>query len=790
MPKTREQVPEQTASGRWIGRSVTRHEDERLLRGLGRFVDDHDPPGVLAMAVGRCPYPHARVRRIDAEAARELPGVEAVLTGADVAALSEPISVLRTLPEVVRIRFWALAQDVALFEGHPVVSVVAQSRYVAEDALELIRIEYEPLPHVADVESALAPGAPVLHDALPSNLIGTVTRSSGDPDGAMAGTAAVVSDQFAINRVTGLPMEGRAVLADYTPGLRTLTVWTSTQVPYLVRMQLAHALRLPEEAIRVVGADCGGGFGLKLGIYPEDILACLHAMQLGRPVKWIEDRMEHFRATTHARESVHNAALAADAGGRLVAMRNVYTVDNGAYISPFGAPRLTTQMFPGPYRIRDCHMEGRVVATNKTPVGAYRGYGQPESNFVREVLMDRLARALNLDPVELRRRNLLTPAELPWESAGGSVYESGDYARTLDLAAEQIGYADLRRRQPQLRAAGRYLGVGLACYVEKTGYPGSAYLGKAGSPFGGYESVTIRLGRSGTADLYTGVAQIGQSSETAFAQLCAHCLGMEPAAVRVHAGDTQGAPFSVGSFSSRTLIAGAGAIEAAAREIRAKVLRIAAHLLEATPDQLELTGGAVRVQGDPRVRVPLARVAAEAATGHHLPPGEAPGLEATAYYDPQHSAYSYGTAAAVVSVTPRTGEFRLERFVLVHDCGTRVNPMLVDGQVRGGIAQALGAALFEELMYDADTGQLVNGSMVDYFVPTCADLPEFELDHTEVPSTVTPFGVRGVGESGTIPPAAAVANAICDALAPFGIEINRLPIRAERIWQALRQAGA
>jgi carbon-monoxide dehydrogenase large subunit len=421
-------------------------------------------------------------------------------------------------------------------------------------------------------------------------------------------------------------------------------------------------------------------------------------------------------------------------------------------------------------------------------MGPYRGYGQPESNFVREVLVDRVARALGEDPVALRRRNLLKPDELPFQNMSGALYDSGDYARCLDLAVARIGYDEVRARQAGASASGRRAGVGVACYVEFTGYPSSAFLGRTGAGFGAYESVTIRMDRAGRAAIYTGVPTFGQGTETTFAQVCASGLGLEPEDITIHRGDSRGTPYSVGGFASRTMIAGAGAITRATDEIRAKLCRLAAHLLGAPLESLEVVAGAVRRRDDPSAQITIVEVANAAFLGHRLPPGEDPGLEATAYYDPPASAFGHGTVAARVEADPRTGEFTLERYVLVHDCGTQVNPMIVEGQIHGGIAQGLGAALFEELIYDRDTGQLVNGSFVDYFIPTAADLPRFELDHLETPSPVTPLGIKGVGEGGTIGAAAAVANALCDALAPFGVELDGLPLTAEAVWRALARA--
>jgi carbon-monoxide dehydrogenase large subunit len=773
-----------------IGSSVARKEDDRLLRGDGRFTDDVEPAHLLHMAVGRCPYPHARIVRVDTERARALEGVKHILVGADVRAATEPLTVLRPVPGAPALPYYALAQDVATHEGQAVVSVVATSRHVAEDALELIDIDYEPLPHVVDVLAALEPDAPVLHPSvLDSNLLAANSDGSGDPERRMREADIVVEGRFRINRVTALPMETRAVVAEWRPGARELTVHISSQVPHLIRKQIAETLRLPESDVRAVAADVGGGFGLKLGVFPEDVLACLHAMALRRPVKWVEDRAEHFRASTHARESVHDYRIAADAEGRLLAMTDVYATDIGGWNSPFGSAQLSSVVLNGPYRVEDGYAERRVTLTNKTPVGAYRGYGQPEVNFAYERLMDTLARRLDVDPVELRAMNMVKQRDLPWKNPTGAVYDSGDYEACLRMAAEAIGWekhwAGRRAEGRVPRADGRLTGIGFSSFVERTGYASARFLAKRGSQFGAHESVTLRANRSGGIDLYTGVSTMGQSSETAFAQVVSDVFGIDYAAVKVHAGDTLASPLNTGAFASRTMIAAAGALRDAAQELAAKTLRLAAWRLKAEPAELEIAGSLVRRRDDETVHVSLAEIFGSAITGQGIAPGEDPGMEATSHFEPSDAAYSFGTAAALVSVDPVTGEFDVERFVMVHDAGTVVNPTVVDGQVRGALAQGFGAALTEELRYDGETGQLVNGSMMDYFVPTAADLPPLELLHTEVASPVTPFGIRGVGEVGTIPPGAAIANALCEALADFGVELSSLPITPESVWQAL-----
>lgn len=774
---------------RAMGRNMPRKEDERLLRGDGRFVDDVQFAHQLEMAVLRCPFPHARIRCVDVSAALALPGVRHVLTAEKVRELSEPLTVLRPVPGAPSLPYYALAQGVALHEGQPVVSVVATTRAIAEDALELIDVDYEPLPHVSDTLASLEPDAPVLHpDSMTSNLMARQTDAAGQAEARIQQAAHVVEDEMRVNRVSPLPMETRGIVVTWRPGARELLVHASTQTPHLVRKQLAESLRLSESCIQIVARDVGGGFGQKLGAFPEDILACLHAMALHRPVKWIEDRMEHFRASTHARESVHRFRLAADDQGRFVGITNDYVTDIGGWNSPFGSAQLSSVVFTGPYKVPDAAVTRRVVLTNKTPVGAYRGYGQPEVNFALEVLVDRMARKLGMDPFELRLRNLLQPDDLPWTVPSGAIYDSGDYPRSLRMAAEAVAY-DVHRAAPKVpRADGRIVGIGFSSFVERTGYASARFLAKRGSQFGAHESLTLRANRSGGVDVYTGVSSIGQSGETAIAQLCSETLGIAYERICVHSGDTASSPLNTGAFASRTLIAVAGAVREAAREFHAKTLRLAAAALEAGAHELCVDGDVVRFKNNSGKSIPLAQVFTRAIVGQGIPADEAPGLESTSHYEPPEAAFAFGAAAAVVAVDPLTGEFNIERFLVVHDCGVVVNPQIVEGQVRGALVQGLGAALGEELRYDEETGQLVSGSMLDYFVPIAADVPRIDLLHTEIPSPVTPFGVRGVGEVGTIPPGAAIANAICDALSDYGVEISALPITPEAVWRAIEKA--
>ena len=772
---------------RVIGASLPRKEDDRLLRGDGCFTDDVQLAHQLEMAVGRCPFPHAAIGAVDISRAEALVGVKHILTGAEVRELSDPLTVLRPVPGAPDLPFYALAQERALHEGQPVVSVAATSRAVAEDALELIDIDYEPLPHVSGTLDAVAENAPVLHPGeMENNILSAHEDRAGEPAARMAEAEIVAEGRFYINRVSALPMETRGIVAAWRPAARELLVYATTQTPHLVRQQFAESLRLDESCIRVVALDVGGGFGMKLGINPEELLAALHAMALRRPVKWIEDRLEFFRASNQARESVYDYRIGAESGGRITAITNHYTTDLGAWNSTYGSAQLSSVTFTGPYKVPDAAVERRVAITNKTLIGAYRGYGQPEVNFAREVLLDRLARRLGIDPFDIREKNMLRPEDLPWKTPSRAVYENGDYLKTLRMAAEAVDYAAHRAAPRAARDDGRLTGIGLSSFVERTGYASARFLAGRGSRFGAHESVTLRANRSGSIDLYTGVSSFGQGSETAFAQICAEVLGMGYEAIHIHAGDTAGAPLNTGAFASRTLIAGAGAIREAAESLRGKILRIAAWVLESEPGALDISGDAVRFREGSNQSVPLADIFFRAIIGQGIPEGESPGLEASAHFEPTDASFSFGTAAAIVSVDPESGEFTVERFVMAHDCGVPVNPLLVEGQVRGGLVQGLGAALAEDLQIDPGTGQLTSGSMLDYFAPTAADVPPIELLHSETPTPVTTFGVRGVGEVGTIPPAAAVANALCDALADYGIELSSLPLTPESVWRALQ----
>ncbi|HEV8311102.1 MAG TPA: aerobic carbon-monoxide dehydrogenase large subunit [Methylomirabilota bacterium] len=789
---------------RLIGARILRNEDPRLLRGLGCFVADLNPAGLLQAAVLRSPHGRARVVSIDAGRARALPGVHLVLTAADLGPLNQPTPLLIPHPGLTHPRTpTPLAVDEVRYAGEPVAFVVADDRYVAEDALELIEVEYEPLPAVTDVEAALVEGSPPVHADVPGNRAARVVQQVGDPDAAFAGAARVLRERLSIERSAGSPIETRGVVAEYDPRAGSLRAWISTQAPLPLKNGLARIFGLPEFKVEVIAPDVGGGFGTKIMLfYPEEILVPYAAIRLGRPVKWIEDRLEHLGSASQERGQVHEVEVAVDEVGRILGLRDRFLHDAGAY-TPYGiiVPLITASQLPGPYRLRHYHVEFDVVYTNKVMVTPYRGAGRPHGAFVMERVIGLIARALGLEPAEVRRRNFIQPDEFPWDvgltfqDGGPTRYDSGDYPAGLAMALEAIGFRDFRARQAAARADGRYLGLGVACYVEGTG-------------IGPYEGAHVRVEPSGKVYVATGLTTQGQGHQTTFAQIAAEALGCDPADVTVVTGDTSRFNWGAGTFASRALVTAGNAVGIAAGKVRDKARHLAADLLEASPKDLELAEGAVRVKGLPSRRLTLGALAtvanpiryaygqeaAEAALrlvkprqGAVLGEDEEPGLEARGYYAPPQATFASGCHAAIVEVDVETGRVTFLRYVVQHDCGTVVNPTIVEGQIHGGVAQGIGGALYERVVYD-ESGQLLTGSFMDFLIPTAAEVPEIEIRHLETPSPLNPLGVKGVGEAGAIPVPALVAEAIDDALAPLGVRVREMPLSPTRILELI--AGA
>jgi aerobic carbon-monoxide dehydrogenase large subunit len=782
---------------RTIGARIRRNEDPRLLRGRASFVDDVNPAGVLHAACLRSPHAHARLRGIDASRARALPGVHLVLTAADLGELNQPGPLLIPHPTLTHARMQRpLARDEVRYVGETIAFVVAENRYVAEDAAELIDVEWETLPVVTDVEAALAPGAPLVHVDVPANRAARFPQVVGDPDGVFHRAPHVLRERLAIERSCGSPIEGRGIVAEPDRRTGVLRVWDSTQAPLPIKNGLARMFGLPEFQVEVIAPDVGGGFGTKIMLfYPEEILVPFAALRLDRPVKWTEDRREHLIAANQERGQVHEVEVAVDGEARILGLRDRFVHDAGAY-TPYGivVPIITATQLPGPYRLRHYAVEFEVAYTNKVPASPYRGAGRPHGVFVMERIIGLIARELGLEPAEVRRRNFIQPDEFPWDvgltfqDGGPTRYDSGDYPAGLAMALERAGATDFRARQAEARGSGRHLGLGIGCYVEGTG-------------IGPYEGAHVRVEPSGTVLVATGLTTQGQGHGTTFAQIAAEVLGCDPRAVTVVTGDTRKFNWGAGTYASRALVTSGNAIHVAARKVRDKALRIAAELLEAAQEDLEIADGRVRVKGAPGkeltlgalatvanpIRYAYGQEAAEAAlrlvkprTGAVLAEGEEPGLEAFGYYAPAQSTFASGCHVAIVEVDPITGKVNILRYVAQHDCGTIVNPAVVEGQIHGGVAQGIGGALYERIIYD-DAGQPLTTTYMDFMMPTAMEIPEIEIVHLETPSPLNPLGIKGAGEAGAIPGPALLAEAIEDALRPFGVQIREMPLAPDRI---------
>lgn len=775
-----------------VGRPLRRQEDPRLVRGRGAYVADLALPGLLHLAVLRSPHPHARLRAVDAGAAGKLAGVVAVIGPADVQALGE-LPVLAHPPGQRQAGFPVLPSDRVIYAGQPVAAVVAESRYIAADALEAMRVEYEPLPVVTDVGQATRDGAPRLYPDWPDNIAVAREIGSGQPGAAFAAAPLVIETILVTPRQTAVPLEGRAICAAHDRATGELRVWVSSQAPHQFRTVLARILGLDEERIRVTVPDVGGGFGVKLHYYPEDVLVCLAAMRLGRPVKWVEDRSEHFVATVHAREQQVRARAAFDERGTLLGLDVHVRGDVGAHLHTKGAGPifLGGVLLPGQYAVGHFRARLEAVVTNKVPFGAYRGFGMQQAAFVIERLMDIGAARLGLDPAELRRRNLPPADAFPFRNAAGLLYDSGDYRRALTRVLDVARYDELRAMQARERARGRLLGIGLGSYVELTGMGPSGLMAAMGNRQGGYETAVVRLEPSGGATVSTGIVEIGQGIRSSLAQVAAEILSLPYERVRVVLGDTESCPYSsYGTADSRGSVVGGAAVLQAARALRAKMVRLAAHLLEAGEADVEVANGQCRVRGVPGRALSFATLAQEALRGQSLPPGLDPGLEARFTYQPDNWTFPYGVHLALVEVAPDTGAVAVLGYWVVHDCGTVINPLLVEGQLHGGLAQGLGGALREELVYD-ESAQLLCRTLMDYALPTAADVPAPVLEHLETPSPHTPGGFKGMAEGGTIGAPAAIVNAVADALAAAGVDnaaVDRYPLTPARVFALLHGA--
>jgi carbon-monoxide dehydrogenase large subunit len=761
-----------------------------LLTGRGRYVDDLVLPRMVHMAFVRSPHAHAEVRDVDVGDARRAPGVVGVLIGADAARLCRPYrGVLLHYTGMKTGAMQPLATDRVRYVGEPVVAIAAEEGAAAEDAAQLVSVDYGPLPAVLSPEAAVAPDAPRIHPELGDNILYRTRLTAGDVDASFARAHRVYARTFTIGRHTGVPMEPRGLVAEFEPFTRALTLWMSTQVPHMMQAVVAELFGLPEHRVRVVAPDVGGSFGIKIHVYQDDMAACAMALALGRPVKFVATRRESFVSDIHAREQTVRVEVAADADGVLTGMRAAIT----AAVGPYSAyPRSSVveggqvlRLLPGPYRVRDYDATLTVVAQNKGITSQYRAVGHPIATAVSESMVELIARDLGLDPAELRRRNLVRPDEFPYASASGNVYDSGSYVAALERLLAAARYDERRREQAKARAEGRAIGIGIACFIELTG-PGAQFYGVGGAPISGQEGTTVRLEPSGAVTVLSGVTEQGQGSRTALAQIVADELGVSLDAITVLSGDTAMVPYGGGTWASRGMPIGGSATVLAARALRARVRRVAGALLEAHEDDVELAGGRAVVRGASDRGLTLAQLARTVHFRSNELRGIEPSLEATVHYtNPQAWTFTNGAHLAVVEVDLETGAVRVIEYVAVDDCGRVVNPALVDGQVRGGIAQGLGGALMEHCAYD-EGGQLLTTTLMDYAVPAARDLPSIEVHHLETPAPHVAGGFKGAGEGGTAGAPGALLNAVNDALAPYGAMITEQPVTAERVRRAIQ----
>ncbi|MEU1302110.1 xanthine dehydrogenase family protein molybdopterin-binding subunit [Streptomyces shenzhenensis] len=783
------------AVAREVGRSRLRKEDARLITGQTNWTDNIQVTGLLQLAVLRSPMAHARIGRVDVSPALDRPGVVAAFSGADLAdGLGSLPCAWPVTEDIVLPGHPPIAVDEVRHAGDPVAVVVARDRYLAADALEAIEVDYEPLPPVLDLEAALADDAPLVHADKGTNRSYVWPLATGESFAAVRERAEVtVKRRYHQQRLIPNAMEPRAVVVTPLAASGEYTVYSATQIPHILRIMLATVTGVPEHKLRVIAPDVGGGFGSKLQVYGEEAIALAVARRLGRPVKWTESRSEGYLATHHGRGMIQDVEVAATREGRLLGLKVDLIADMGAYlmlVTP-GIPILGAFMYPGIYKMDAYEFTCTGVFTTRTPTDAYRGAGRPEATFAIERIMDELAAELGLDPVELRRRNWIRHEEFPYTTIAGLTYDSGDYEAATDKALALFGYDGLRAEQRERNARGDTvrLGIGVSTFTEMCGLAPSRVLRDLRYGAGGWEAASIRMLPTGKVEVVTGTSPHGQGHETCWSQIAADVLGVPFEDVEVVHGDTRSAPQGMDTYGSRSLTVGGEAVHRAATRVVDKARKVAAHLLEASEQDLDFTDGVFSVKGSPEARRTIQEIAFETFSSHDLPDGMEPTINAEYLVDPENFSYPHGTHLCAVEVDTETGMVRIRSYVCVDDVGRVVNPMIVEGQVHGGLAQGIAQALYEEAVYD-DEGNLVSGTMTDYLVPSAVDLPDFVTDRTETPAASNALGVKGVGEAGTIASTPAVVNAVVDALRPFGVLDVRMPCTPERIWQAVRSAAA
>jgi len=776
-------------STRYFGEPVKRNEDARLLTGAALFVDDVELTGMLHAAFLRSPYAHARILSIDSTAAKQRPGVIAIYTAEDLGAYWQPGPLLVPPPPVAGITFnqrcqVPLAKDVVRHVGEPLVLVIAESRYIAEDAVNDIVVDWDPLPVAADLEAAARPDAPRVHDDVPGNVAAWVRQTNGDYATASRGAHLTIKRRFTYDHGCSQPMETRGVVAQWDNKADKLTIWDTTQAPVAIRNGMAAMLKLSERQVRVIAPFIGGGFGPKIMMfYPEEVLVPWVAMQLDTPVKWIEDRAEHFVATTHERGQIHDAEMALDKDGKIIGVKDVFLHDTGAY-DPYGltVPLNSQCTLLGPYVVPHYDSTFTAVFTNKTLVTPYRGAGRQHGVFVMERLLDIAARELGITPAEIRRRNFIAPDAFPYnhkiiyQDFTELTYDSGNYAPILDQVLKTIDYERfIKEEQPRLRAAGKCVGIAVVCYVEGTG-------------IGPYEGAKVQVQASGKVSVVTGIGTQGQGHYTSFAQIVADATGVDVTDVEVVTGDTDQFYWGAGTFASRGAVVAGNAIGQAAGIVRQKILSTAAEHFECAETDLVIENGKVSLAGVPDHSITLGELARQANPMRGaVAPGTEPGLEATSYFGPTMGATASGAHAMIIEVDPETMMIEIKRYAVAHDCGVVINPLIVEGQVQGGVAQGIGNAFFEQLVY-SEEGQLLNASLADYLLPTALDVPRMEMTHTVTPSPLNPLGIKGVGEAGAIPVGPLYAQAIEDALQLHKIKVELLdiPLSPSRLWELTR----
>jgi carbon-monoxide dehydrogenase large subunit len=778
-------------STRIFGSGIRRREDPRLITGAATYTDDLTLPGMVHAAMVRSPHAHARITHIDTSRAKAAPGVVAVYTGRDVDSL-QPMPCAWLLPnaDLKVATYPCIATEVVRYAGDIVAVVVADTPYQAQDALDLVEVDYEPLPCVVGPEQAVKSDAPQLHPDIPNNTAFHWTVEGGDVDAAFKDADVVVTERIVQQRLIPNAIEPRAALVKWGGASGELTLWNTTQNPHILRFLCSVVTGVPEDKARVIAPEVGGGFGSKIAAYPAEFIAVFCARKLNRPVKWAETRSENYQATTHGRDHVQEVELAARKDGTILGLRATSWSAMGAYLST-AAPGIPTilhgLMLSGVYNIPAIKEDVYGIYTNTTPVEAYRGAGRPEATFIVERMVDKLASTLDIDPVTVRQRNLIPRFENGHEVVTGLTYDSGDYPANLEKLLNHVDYKALRRQQEDARKHGRYLGIGIGTYAEICGLGPSQVAGAIGFQGGLWESAIVRVHPTGKVHVFIGASPHGQGEETTFAQLVASEIGVDAEDVKVIHGDTEMTPMGWGTYGSRTTAVGGAALVLASRKVKEKAKLIAAHLLEAAVEDMDYADGKFFVKGSPDEAKTIQDIALMANVSWNMPPGVESGLEASMFYDPPNFTFPFGSHLAVVEVDPETGKVDLKRYVAIDDCGPQINPVIVAGQVHGGVVQGFGQALWEEAVYD-EMGQLVTGTMLDYALPRADVLPQIEVLSTVTPSPHHPLGLKGIGEAGTIASTVTVYNAVLDALGPLGVETLRMPMTAERVWRAIQDA--